>query len=441
MVLSLRPLHLPWLRPTLQRFISTSQSCLRKTKGMRNQQRERDREKQVFQQNVMNNQCGPVLLSSGNANIDLESFVRTINRRIDYLRYSNDARRLLKHKGLSFSSDQELEDLVQRFKNATMENLNEQLKAQNYTYAPYRIPAPDELYKAHAFGGLKAIDELVLEFFNGYCVAYGNPLLAQVDNAQAQQSADMRNPGEWYPEARSMRRKIIMHVGPTNSGKTYQALQRLETAKSGWYGGPLRLLAHEVFSKMNDKGITCNLRTGEEIRVLDPQAAITSSTIEMFQEHVEYDVAVIDEIQMIGDQQRGFAWTAALLGLRAKEIHLCGEEAAVPLIRKIVAELGDEFEGHTYKRLSTLALEREALKSLQYIEKGDCVVSFSRTSLFSIKKQIEDQTGLQCAMVYGALPPETRALQAELFNDPNSDFDVIVASDAVGMGLNLYVTK
>ena len=83
-------------------------------------------------------------------------------------------------------------------------------------------------------------------------------------------------------------------------------------------------------------------------------------------------------------------------------------------------------------------MEREPLKSLKYIEEGDCVVSFTRTSLFSIKEQIEDLTGFRCAMVYGALPPETRALQAELFNDPDSGYDVIVASDAIGMGLNLY---
>jgi len=384
------------------------------------------------------NRVDPVFLSSGDPNIDLDNFVHTVHRRIDFLRYSADARRILKHKGLDFASTKEYEDLVLRFKNETMENLKEQLAAKNYTKAPYRIPTPDELYQAHAFGGYKKIDEVLLKYFNGYCVAYGNPLVAQVDRGQAQQSADMRNPGEWYPEARSLRRKIIMHVGPTNSGKTFHALQRLETAKSGWYAGPLRLLAHEIFNKMNKKGITCNLRTGEEIRILDPKAPLTSSTIEMFQENVEYDVAVIDEIQMIADRQRGYAWTAALVGLRCKEIHVCGEEASVPLIKKIAAELGDELEVHTYKRLSPLAMEREPLKSLKYIEEGDCVVSFTRTSLFSIKEQIEDLTGFRCAMVYGALPPETRALQAELFNDPDSGYDVIVASDAIGMGLNLY---
>ena len=438
MVLTLRPQLLRWLQPTLPRFIHTSQPCLRKTKRIQREERERAHAKQIFHHQLKMNQTGPVLLSSGDANIDLENFVRLVHRRIDFLRYSADARRILKHNGLDFASTKEYEDLVTKFNNETMENLKAQLAAKNYTKAPYRIPTPDELYQAHVFGGHKKIDQVVLKHFNGYCVAYGSPLLAQVDQALAQQSADMRNPGEWYPEARSLRRKIIMHVGPTNSGKTYHALQRLETAKSGWYGGPLRLLAHEIFNKMNKKGITCNLRTGEEIRILDPRAPLTASTIEMFQDNVEYDIAVIDEIQMIADQQRGFAWTAALLGLRCKEIHVCGEEATVPLIKKITAELGDEVEVHTYKRLSPLAMEQQPLKSLKYVEEGDCVVSFSRSSLFSIKEQIEDMTGLRCAMVYGSLPPETRALQAELFNDPDSGYDVIVASDAIGMGLNLY---
>lgn len=438
MLPSLRPQPLWGLRPTLRRFISTSQPCLRKRKSVQNEERSRAHAKQLFENEARKNQTRPVLLSSGDANIDRERFVRTIDRRIEFLRYSASAIRMLKHKGLNVEPEERFNNLVTRFRDATMNNLEQQLDAQNYTYAPYRIPAPETLYQAHAFGGIKVVDEVILDYFNSFSVTFGDPAFNEADETRLQQCADARNPGEWYPEARAIRRKIIMHVGPTNSGKTYQALQRLETAKAGWYGGPLRLLAHEIFNKMNTKGIPCNLRTGEEIRIIDPKAPLTASTIEMFQESVEYDIAVIDEIQMIGHKQRGYAWSAALLGLRSKEIHLCGEEAAVPLIQKIVAELGDEMEVHTYQRLSPLAMEQHALISLKHVEPGDCVVGFSRTSLFSIKKQIEDQTGLQCAMVYGALPPETRALQAQLFNDPDSDYEVIVASDAIGMGLNLY---
>ena len=434
----LRPQQLWWLQPTLQRFVSTSRPCLRKRKSVQNEERSRAYAKQLSETEAKNSPSRPILLSSGNLNTDRATFVRTIDRRIEFLRYSVSAKRMLRHKGLKVEPEEEFNDLVTRFKEATMNNLEQQLAAQNYTYAPYHIPAPETLYQAHAFGGIKVIDQVILNYFNGFGITYGESLVNEADETRLQQCADARNPGEWYPEARAIRRKIIMHVGPTNSGKTYQALQRLETAKSGWYGGPLRLLAHEIFNKMNVKGIPCNLRTGEEIRIIDPKAPLMASTIEMFQEGTEYDVAVVDEIQMIGDKQRGYAWSAALLGLRCKEIHLCGEEAAVPLVQKIVAELGDEIEVNAYKRLSPLAMEQHALASLKHIEPGDCVVGFSRTSLFSIKKQIQDQTGLQCAMVYGALPPETRALQAQLFNDPDSGYDVIVASDAIGMGLNLY---
>jgi ATP-dependent RNA helicase SUPV3L1/SUV3 len=190
---------------------------------------------------------------------------------------------------------------------------------------------------------------------------------------------------------------------------------------------------------MNNKGIKCNLRTGEEVRVVDINATITSSTIEMFSESALYDVAVIDEIQMLADPQRGYAWTAALLGLKAKEIHLCGEEAAVPLITKIAQELGEEIEVNTYQRLSPLTADSRPLLTYKNIKPGDCVVSFSRRTIFDIKQRIEKETGLKCALVYGALPPETRSMQAELFNNPDSGYDVIVASDAIGMGLNLYI--
>jgi ATP-dependent RNA helicase SUPV3L1/SUV3 len=336
-------------------------------------------------------------------------------------------------------SDDAFEKVVLQFRDAVMSNLTDRMDDGKYSDAPSRIPSPEDLFNAHTSSGIKGLDALIIKYFKPYCIANGPPSLEKVDHAKALAVADMRNPGEWYPGARNMRRKIIMHVGPTNSGKTYQALKRLESAKSGWYGGPLRLLAHEIFNKMNNKGIKCNLRTGEEVRVVDINATITSSTIEMFSESALYDVAVIDEIQMLADPQRGYAWTAALLGLKAKEIHLCGEEAAVPLISKIAQELGEEIEVNTYQRLSPLTADSRPLLTYKNIKPGDCVVSFSRRTIFGIKQRIEKETGLKCALVYGALPPETRSMQAELFNNPDSGYDVIVASDAIGMGLNLYI--
>ncbi|KAK2848499.1 hypothetical protein FQN49_005663 [Arthroderma sp. PD_2] len=254
---------------------------------------------------------------------------------------------------------------------------------------------------------------------------------------------DMRFPSEWYPVARSLQRKVHLHVGPTNSGKTYHALQRLEKAKSGFYGGPLRLLAHEIYSRLNKKGISCALVTGDEVKVPEGEAVrIFSNTVEMVPVGLEMDVGVIDEIQMIADPSRGWAWTRAVLGCQVKELHLCGEERAVPLIRQLVSLMGDTLEIHNYKRLNPLKTMKTSLKGdIKRLEKGDCVVSFSRVGIHSLKQEIEKVTGRRAAIVYGSLPAEIRAQQADLFNDPDNDYDFLVASDAIGMGLNLSIKR
>jgi len=364
---------------------------------------------------------------------ELDRFLSTVNRRVEELLYSAYVRGQV--VGAS-RTDEEFEQIVLQFRDTIMNNLTERMKDGNYQKAPARTPTPEELFEVYNKDGKRGLVQLLVNYFRRYFIYHGG-LPAGHNYEKATSLADMRNPGEWFPGARNMRRRIIMHVGPTNSGKTYQALQRLEKAKSGWYGGPLRLLAHEVFNRMNNKGIKCNLKTGEEIRVVDINAPLTASTIEMWSETNSYDTAVIDEIQMLGDPSRGHAWTAALLGLRAKELHVCGEEAAVPLVTAIAKELGEEVEVHTYQRLSPLKAASEPLRKITDVKPGDCVVSFSRTSIFNIRDRIEKATKLKCALVYGALPPETRTLQANLFNDTKSGYDVLVASDAIGMGLNL----
>ena len=112
-------------------------------------------------------------------------------------------------------------------------------------------------------------------------------------------------------------RKIIFHSGPTNSGKTHHALERFLSAKSGVYCGPLKLLAVEVFQKANNRGTVCDLVTGEERRTMRPDgepANHISCTVEMTNVNQACEVAVIDEIQMTKDYQRGWAWTRALIG-------------------------------------------------------------------------------------------------------------------------------
>lgn len=255
--------------------------------------------------------------------------------------------------------------------------------------------------------------------------------------------ADMRFPHEWYPATRTMQRTIHLHVGPTNSGKTYNALKALEESKTGIYAGPLRLLAHETYTRFIAKGKRCALVTGEEQRIPEgDESYFASCTVEMTPLNQRVDVAVIDEIQMIGDESRGWAWTQALLGVQAKEVHLCGEERAVPLVEAICAKTGDEIIVHKYKRLSSLQPMQESLRgNFENLRKGDAVVSFSRVNLHSLKAGIEQDTGKKCAIVYGGLPPESRAQQAALFNDPDNDYDYLAASDAIGMGLNLEIKR
>jgi len=329
-----------------------------------------------------------------------------------------------------------------------------------------------------------SIDKTITRLFVDFATGGDSPSSNTTVNVlrSIREATDFSHPAEWFPEARSIKRRIIMHVGPTNSGKTHQALQALAAAKTGYYAGPLRLLAHEIWDRLNKgqivpAGVTldpsatadddggadlldgsvptkppvltkehnerfaraCNLITGEEQRIV-AEGALVSCTVEMLQFDRIVDVAVVDEIQMIADPSRGSGWTAAVLGLCAKEVHLCGEETAVEVVKDLVRETGDELIVNRYQRLTPLRVANKSLDGdFKKIEKGDCVVSFSRSGIFALKKKIEELTNLRCAVAYGRLPPEIRSEQAALFNDPNSGFDVIVGSDAIGMGLNLYV--
>ncbi|KAM7406255.1 hypothetical protein PAMP_000643 [Pampus punctatissimus] len=239
------------------------------------------------------------------------------------------------------------------------------------------------------------------------------PMLDCMDDLR--KISDLRVPANWYPEARAIERKVIFHAGPTNSGKTYHAIQRYLAAKSGVYCGPLKLLAHEIFEKSNE--------------------AVCSS---LFLHHNE--VAVIDEIQMIRDSARGWAWTRALLGLCAEEIHVCGEPAAIDFIKELMYTTGEEVEVHTYQRLTPFSILDQALESLDNLRPGDCVVCFSKNDIYSISRQIEAR-GLECAVIYGSLPPGTKLCQAKKFNDPDDPCKILVATDAIGMGLNLSIKR
>lgn len=267
------------------------------------------------------------------------------------------------------------------------------------------------------------------------------PMLDCMDDLR--KISDLRVPANWYPEARAIQRKVIFHAGPTNSGKTYQAIQRYLAAKSGVYCGPLKLLAHEIFEKTNNAGVPCDLVTGEERTFMDPDgraAGHVACTIEMCSVTTPYEVAVIDEVQMMRDPSRGWAWTRALLGLCAEEIHVCGEPAAINFIRELMYTTGEEVEVNTYERLTPFKILDQAVESLDNLSAGDCIVCFSKNDIYSISRQIEIR-GLECAVIYGSLPPGTKLSQAKKFNDPDDPCNILVATDAIGMGLNLSIKR
>jgi len=255
--------------------------------------------------------------------------------------------------------------------------------------------------------------------------------------------SDLTDPSNWYPEARDQPRKIVFHAGPTNSGKTYHALERFMSAKSGIYCGPLKLLAVEVNNKCKARGVPCDLITGEERKLCsedgEPSAHI-ACTVEMSNLAQHYEVAVIDEIQVIKDYQRGWAWTRALLGIQADEIHVCGEAAAINLVSEIMINVGEIVEVRKYERLTKLIIEDSGLGSIKNTQPGDCIVCFSKQDIYSISRALEN-LGKEVAVIYGSLPPNTKLAMANKFNDPNDSCKILVATDAIGMGLNLNIRR
>lgn len=250
---------------------------------------------------------------------------------------------------------------------------------------------------------------------------------------------DLSKPTLWYPSARSINRSIVFHAGPTNSGKTHSALEKFLSSKSGIYCCPLRLLAREVSQKSKEANVQCNLVTGEERFLVDGSKHV-ACTVEMTDLFRKFDIGVIDEIQIIADADRGWAWTQALLGLQAKEIHVCGEPRAINIVERLCAECGDEFNLQEYHRLTKLRVKKYAVGSIDKVRSGDCIVCFKRKDIYSTISELKKQ-GRDTAVIYGKLPPSMKRKEAQKFNDPQQPCDVLVATDAVGMGLNLNIKR
>lgn len=249
-----------------------------------------------------------------------------------------------------------------------------------------------------------------------------------------------RAPHLEYPAARAMHRKFILHLGDTNTGKTYQALARMMESPRGIYLAPLRILALENFERLNQEGVPCDLLTGEEeIRV--PGARHLCCTVKMASlkggEQGSWEVAVIDEAQLLADSQQGDAWTRAILGLCCPEIHLCGAALAKEQLIRMIRDCGDDYELKEYVRSVPLMVEGAPARP-NHIGAGDALVAFSKREVLNLSAILSSK-GVPNHVIYGDLPPAVRRMQYEAFLA--SPKPVLVATDAIGMGVNLPIRR
>lgn len=235
---------------------------------------------------------------------------------------------------------------------------------------------------------------------------------------------------------KKINRRFVIHVGPTNSGKTYHALQTLKTAQTGVYLGPLRLLALEMFDTLNANGVPCSLLTGEEKEIVRG-AGLTASTIELCDYKQHYDVAVIDEAQLIFDPMRGGNWTKAILLLDASEIHICVAPEGKKVVCNLVDAMGLKKEVVNHERLAPLKF-MGAMQKVSKAKQGDAFIAFSRKGVLGIAAELEKH-GIRASVIYGALPPASRREEVRRF--VSGETSVVVATDAIGLGVSLPIRR
>ncbi|MEF7614518.1 helicase-related protein [Aquincola sp. MAHUQ-54] len=239
-----------------------------------------------------------------------------------------------------------------------------------------------------------------------------------------------------FEKARRLQRNVTLYVGPPNSGKTHAAFERLAQAHDGAYLAPLRLLALEGRDRLVARGVPCSLLTGEE-NVPAPGARAVSSTIEMVNTQQPIDVAVIDEAQMIFDSARGWAWTQAIVAVPAKEVVIICSAYAVQAIENLLGLCGERCTVRHFERKQHVELLPQPVP-MASLKLGDAVVAFSRRDVLMLRDQIA-ANGHPVSVIYGALPPEVRRREAERFAQGESH--ILVATDAIGMGLNLPIRR
>ena len=223
---------------------------------------------------------------------------------------------------------------------------------------------------------------------------------------------------------------IIAALGPTNTGKTYYAIERLAAHKSGMIGLPLRLLTREVFDKMVSKVGPSRVAmiTGEE-RIIPDNPKYWVCTVESMPINIPVEFLAVDEIQLIDDPERGHIFTDRILNARGmSETLFMGSSISKKVIKKLISDV----KFHDRERFSKLTYT--GYKKISHLPKRSAVVAFSIQSVYAIAEIIKRQKG-GVAVVMGSLSPQARNAQVKMYQ--NGDVDYIVATDAIGMGLNL----
>lgn len=236
-----------------------------------------------------------------------------------------------------------------------------------------------------------------------------------------------------YP-ARRLTRRWIALLGPTNSGKTHRSIEAMAAAEHAIYLSPLRLMALENQERIESMGVPCSLVTGEE-EIIREGATHFCCTVEEFARfrHQHWDVVVVDEVQMMADPQRGWAWVDALVSAHTPKLMMTGPALIEPSLRTLCELCEDQLQVQRTKRLSPVEVAKHAT-TLERLEPGSLLVAFSRKLVLELKGMLES-AGKSVSVVYGALSPEVRREQARRFRE--GEADIMVATDAVGMGLNL----
>lgn len=239
-----------------------------------------------------------------------------------------------------------------------------------------------------------------------------------------------------YPQARARQRVLRARLGPPNSGKTHEALEALSKAQTGLFLAPLRLLALEAYDRLRAQGIPCSLMTGEE-RIIDPKARIVCCTVEMATTSRDVDVAVIDEIQMLADPDRGPAFSRALIGVSAAQVWICGGLEALPALEAFAQSANEKLEIIRTERKLPLRLEPKPIRMVD-AQPGDAFVAFSRKAVLAIAAELK-KNDIKACVIYGALSPEARREQSRRFRA--NEAPVLASTDAIGMGLNLPIRR